>query len=81
MNGSELNTILSRLDVIETKQEERHSQNVATMSVIFDKLRGLDSLQCKVHDERMKWLTIGVYGLYIAAGTTLFIWVKIALAK
>lgn len=87
MNGTELNTIISRLDIIETKQEERHSQNVATMSVIFDKLKGLDVLKCGIHEERMvgiqsrlNWLYLFVTVVLIG-GVALGIWAKIAMAQ
>lgn len=46
MNG-ETRLVLDRLQAIETKQEERHKENLIRMAK-------LDKIPCETHDERLK---------------------------
>lgn len=47
MNGVELNTILERLSALETRQEERHKENLRRMAK-------LDDLPCDLHKGKFK---------------------------
>jgi hypothetical protein len=47
----------SRLDILETKQEQRHLFNVPRMEK-------LDELPCKIHIERMNWFKKSLVSLY-----------------
>lgn len=81
MNG-DAQLIMNKIVEIETKQEERHTENKLGMNVVFEKLAKLDNLPCEVHAERMnsfgKALNVmtTVILLVVVLGIVFGIWIK-----
>lgn len=88
MTESEI--ILNTLNVIETKQEERHIENRNKFATLFKKtdeiFAKVGKLNCAVHEERMKNIIVGLNCLWVmlivvvVGGIVLGIWVKAATA-
>ena len=68
MNG-DAQLIMNKIVEIETKQEERHTENKIDMKVIFKKLAKLDDLPCKIHIERMAWFNRYLIGMSVVIGS------------
>ena len=68
MNGGET-AIMNKIVEIETRQEERHTENKVNIQVIFKKLDKLDKLPCEVHIERMVWFNRYLMGIALVLGS------------
>ena len=87
---TEMQIIQKTLSIIETKQTERHNENMVKFKNLFDKVDSahqiMANLNCAVHVERMRNLAIGLNCLWfmvitvIVGGIVLGIWVKAATA-
>ncbi len=72
MNGDALE-IIKKMTEIDTKQEERHGENIRTNKLLFQKIdkldERLDNLPCGVHTEKFK-----KYDAHVDGGPTRVMW-------